>query len=402
MTVITILLIATGCVAASIALYLALLTAAALRYRPVPSPSEPRLKLAVLIPAHDEALLIARCVTSLVDQDYVRELYDVVVIADNCTDETATIARDAGADLVLVRDAPDARGKGRALRWAIDRLLSGEQAPDAIVVIDADSWVPRDFLSRLSAPVHHGAEAIQADYLLESNGTSGAALRAVAFLLVNRVRPAGRSVLGMSTFLVGNGMLFATGLLRRHPWEAFTSTEDIEYSLDLQTAGVRIAFAADAFVRSETAPNPKAAAVQQLRWEGGKLYLLRTRVPRLVRDAIRSGRPSLIVAAFDLATPPLGLLGGVITAGTGLSAAAWLAGASGATVVPWAVAVAGVTFYVLVGLAAGHAPRSAYRALLGAPRLLLTKPLSLVRVARFRPDSWVRTERAYDGSEPQP
>jgi cellulose synthase/poly-beta-1,6-N-acetylglucosamine synthase-like glycosyltransferase len=206
----------------------------------------------------------------------------------------------------------------------------------------------------------------------------------------------------MSTFLVGNGMLFAAGLLRRHPWEAFTSTEDIEYSLDLQTAGVRIAFAADAFVRSETAPNPKAAAVQQLRWEGGKLYLLRTRVPGLVRDAIRSHRPSLIVAAFDLATPPLGLLAGGIVAGTGLSAVAWVAGASAAALVPWVVAVAAVSFYVLVGLVAGHAPRSAYRALLGAPKLLLTKPLSLVRVARFRPDSWVRTERAYDGSEPQP
>jgi cellulose synthase/poly-beta-1,6-N-acetylglucosamine synthase-like glycosyltransferase len=401
MLLINALLTASGCVVASIALYLALLAIAARFHRESEITAEPLATLAVLIPAHDEAGLIGHCVESLIDQSYPRDRYSVVVIADNCSDDTAGIARGAGADLVLVRDAPDARGKGAALRWALDRLLTADGPPDAIAVVDADSYVAPDFLEQLALPLHAGAQAIQGNYLLEPNRSRGAALRATAFLLVNGVRPAGRAALGMSTFLVGNGMLFAGELLRRHPWNAFTSTEDLEYSLELQTAGVRIEFAAQAVVRSETAPNPRAAAVQQLRWEGGKTYLLRSRVPRLLRDAARLRRPGLIVTAFDLATPPLGLVAGAAIAGSVVAAGLAVSSGSAFVFVPWLVADAAIVSYVVVGLYAVRAPRWAYRALLGAPVLLLTKPLTLARVLRFRSDSWVRTERASDQAKQQ-
>ena len=189
----------------------------------------PRKRIAVLVPAHDEAALIARCVQSLQAQTYPSRLYDVIVVADNCSDATASIARSAGAD-VLVRDEPDARGKGRALRWAFDRVLRRPIPPDAVVVVDADSVADPCFLSALVRPFESGASAVQGESLLAEDGSRAASLRAAAFLLVNRVRPAGRSALGLPCDLTGNGMLLSSELLRAYPWDAFTSAEDLEYT----------------------------------------------------------------------------------------------------------------------------------------------------------------------------
>ena len=393
--VLTASLFAVGCVAAGFALYLLLLSVAALFYRdPVLAPP-PRTRLDVLIPAHDESALIGRCVRSLRKQTYPSEFYRVIVLADNCSDDTAALASDAGAHVVMTRSEPESRGKGRALRWAFDRLLTDEVAADALVVVDADSVAEPDFLARLVRPFEAGARAVQGESLLYAGDSETAALRVSAFLLVNRVRPMGRSVLGLpATHLAGNGMLIARELLLAHPWEAFTSAEDLEYSLRLQSEGVRIAFAGGAVLMSPAAPNAQAAAVQQLRWEGGKVYLARTELPRLLRRALGERRAALLGVGFDLAVPPLGSLAVVAAGGSGLSV---LCGAMGLipgwAVFPWLAAIASIPPMVVIGLRAGHAPKAAYAGLLQAPLFLLAKPARMYRVLRFRSDSWVRTER---------
>jgi 1,2-diacylglycerol 3-beta-glucosyltransferase len=393
-----ILLALAGCVAAAFGLYLILLALASFWYSQSIAGFSPRSRLVVLIPAHDEELLVGRTVRSLLAQSYPRELFQIAVIADNCSDETAAIAAAAGADTVMVRDAPDARGKGRALQWAIDQLLSTQLPPDAIVSVDADTIADTDLLLAVVERFEAGAQAVQADYCAFGDGSDSSALREAAFLLFNRVRPAGSNVLGRSAWLVGNGWLLSTEVLRRRPWMAFTSTEDREYSLDLQVDGVRIAFAGAAAVHAPTAPNHKAAQTQQLRWEGGWASLLRARLPQLLTDAWRRRAPGLAMIAFELAVPPLGLLaagglGGLLISGPLALAGAW----SGWLVVPWIVACASVPLYVVVGFIAGGAPRSAYRALLHAPLFVLAKPLKLRRTLGFRGDTWVRTERPNDG-----
>jgi cellulose synthase/poly-beta-1,6-N-acetylglucosamine synthase-like glycosyltransferase len=190
-------------------------------------------------------------------------------------------------------------------------------------------------------------------------------------------------------------MLFARELLLAHPWDAFSSTEDIEYAVKLRAAGVKPAFAAGAIVESPTAPTPEAAAHQQLRWEGGKVHVARTHIPRLVRDAVRSRNPWLLDAALELAVPPLGLLAAAAIAGTIVGIGALAAGALPlSAIVPWLVALAAIPVYVLVGLLAARAPGSAYRALLGAPVFVLKKAFRAHRLLAFRADTWVRTERA--------
>jgi cellulose synthase/poly-beta-1,6-N-acetylglucosamine synthase-like glycosyltransferase len=390
---------AVGAVPAAFAVYNFTLAVAALFHRPPGSRRTPTKRLAVLVPAHDEAELIARCVRSLQAQTYPDELFDVVVIADNCTDDTAAIAETAGAE-VLVRDEPDARGKGQALRWAIERVLPRSPAPDAVVVVDADSIATPEFLERLGRPLEDGAVAVQGESLLIDDGTPASSLRSAAFLLVNRVRPSGRAVLGLPSHLGGNGMLFARELLLAHPWDAFSSTEDIEYAVKLRAAGVRPAFAAGAIVDSPTAPTAEAATHQQLRWEGGKVHVARTHVPGLVADALRRRNASLLDAAVELAVPPLGLLAAAATAGTVVGIVVYVV----MTIpfwplVPWLVALAAIPAYVLVGLVAAHAPRSAYRALLQAPVFVARKALRAHRLLSFRADTWVRTDRAREDGE---
>lgn len=384
-----------GAIAACGAIYNLTLAIASLFHRDVSSPQTPHSTVLVLVPAHDEAATIARCVRSLRVQSYPRELYDVVVIADNCTDATAEVAREAGAT-VLVRDEPHARGKGHALRWAMDRVLARRDV-DALAVVDADSNPIPTFLETLVEPLEHGAAAVQGESLLEDDGSPSASFRAAAFLLVNRVRPAGRAALGLPSNLAGNGMLFPADLLREHPWDAFSSTEDVEYGISLRRAGIRPVFARGAIVYSAAAPNAAAAEQQQLRWEGGKFHVARTHVPRLLLDALRTRRLSLVDAALELAMPPLGLLAGVAALGFAVSLvlaatdviSSWEA-------LPWLVAVAAIPLYVLIGFRSAGAPRSAYRALAAAPLFVLRKLLRVRRALTFRGDTWVRTERGGD------
>jgi cellulose synthase/poly-beta-1,6-N-acetylglucosamine synthase-like glycosyltransferase len=382
-----------GGVFATFSLYQLLLALAAFRYEPPGAPGSPGRRVAVLVPAHDEAALIERCVRSLSAQTYPQELYEVIVIADNCGDDTAALARKAGA-VVLERREPDARGKGQALRWALDRVLASKPPPDSVAIVDADSVANPDFLEMLNGGLEAGAGVVQGESLLFENGSAAAALRAGAFLLVNRVQPAGRSALGLGCTLQGNGMMLSAGVLRAHPWDAFTATEDLEYSIRLLLAGVNTRFAAGAIVRSPAPPTREAAARQQLRWEGGKLHMARTQLARLLAEALRQRRPGLFEAALYLAVPPLGLLSGGTIAGTAFCA---VVGALGIfpswSIVPWAVALTAIPLYVLIGFRAARAPASAYRSLARAPLLILNKLGAAHRVLVFRSDTWVRTER---------
>jgi 1,2-diacylglycerol 3-beta-glucosyltransferase len=358
--------------------------------------AHPTSRIVVIVPAHNEEHFIGRTVQSLGTQTYPPDLFEVLVIADNCTDDTAAVAREAGAH-VLVRDEPGLRGKGRALHWAIERVLERPAPPDAVVIVDADSVADPEFLTLLVSRFESGAEVVQGESLLDEDGSTPTAMRAGAFLLVNRSRPTGRAVLGLPAELSGNGMLFSRRVLLDNPWTAFTSTEDVEYSLRLRLAGVSPSFARGAILRSAAAPHARAAEEQQLRWEGGKFHLARTYAPRLVARAVRERRPGLLDAAFEVALPPLGYLAAGAVATAGVASALVIAGRAPAwAVIPSGVALCAIPVYVLVGLRAGEAPRSAYTSLLHAPAFVLRKTTRAYRLVRFRADSWVRTERPRD------
>jgi exopolysaccharide biosynthesis WecB/TagA/CpsF family protein len=352
----------------------------------------------VLVPAHDEEQLIARCVGSLLDQSYPRSLYRLIVIADNCSDATATNAAGAGAE-VMVRDQPDAQGKGQALRWAMDRLLAAPNAPDAVVVVDADSIAERDLLAALERELAAGHPVVQADYTVIVDAASPrSAIIAAGFLLFHRVRFSGRARLGMAANLVGNGMLFGRSILESHPWDAFTGVEDLEYSIRLRLAGVRPRFAAAAHVAGPGPSSKAGVDRQRMRWEGGRFHVARTWLWTLLATAAHRREPRLLDAALDLATPPLGLLVMVTAAGTLLTTIAVVTHlAPQWALVPWAVGAVAIPVYVLVGLRAAGAPPEVWRALLGVPVFLLWKVSTYTRLLRgFDSARWDRSDRSME------
>jgi len=386
-----------GSVVSVFGLYLlALALAYALGGRGAPSdPTEPKSVIAVLIPAHDEEHLIGRCVESLLAQSYPRAFYQVTVIADNCSDNTSLIAAAAGAR-VMVRHQPNLRGKGHALRWAMDQILTAPDPPDAVVVVDADSVADRDMLAALERELAAGHPVVQADYtVIIEPGSPRSAMIAAGFLLFHRVRFSGRARLGMAANLVGNGMLFARSVLEAHPWDAFTGVEDLEYSMRLRLVGIGPRFAPGALV-SGPGPSTRAGVNRQrLRWEGGRFNVVRTWLGRLIGTAITRRDPRLLDSALDLATPPLGLLCLASAGGALLTTAAVLAHVAPAwALIPWIEAVVAIPAYVIVGLRAAGAPRAVWRVVLGAPWFLLWKLSTYVRLWHgFDPSRWDRSDR---------
>jgi 1,2-diacylglycerol 3-beta-glucosyltransferase len=376
---------------AGASLYLAGLTAAAAaaaRRRPPRPPADSDLPDAlVLVPAHDEEAMIGSTVAALRALDYASGRFDVAVIADNCTDRTATEARAAGA-LVLERRDPELRGKGHALAWALDRI---DHSGRLVLLVDADCRPSPGLLRAASTRIAAGAEVVQAAYTVSNPDDSpAAALRQGAFALVNTVRPLGKSALGLSCGLLGTGMAFAPGVLERVPWRSFSLAEDAEQHLRLVEAGLRAEFCPEAGVSSPMPASLAGGADQQSRWEAGRALLLRDWTPRLLGRALARRDPLLAHAALEQAIPPLSML----AAATAATGAAALATRSRPARRLSALALAGQAAHVIGGLALTRAPRATWRALVLAPALAARKARIYGDMASGRgPSTWVRTER---------
>ena len=168
-----------------------------------------------LIPAHDEERLIGTTLSSLGTQRYPRDLFEVHVVADNCTDGTVDVVRRHDAE-VHERHAPDAPGKGPALEWLMDRLATRGSVVDGIAFVDADTIVDPDFLSSVDAAMAGGATVVQGHYAVRDPGSTPAiAFRAAVFAARNYLRPLGRTQIGGTAGLYGNGMVFARQCARR-------------------------------------------------------------------------------------------------------------------------------------------------------------------------------------------
>ncbi len=405
----TLLCAALGAVVCGSIIYLLTLLAAALRAAPRrPAPAPPALRLTVLVPAHDEELVLAQTLDSLGAQTYPAALYDILVIADNCADSTADIARARGAT-VWERVNPSARGKGHALNWAIAPLLASPRPAEAFIVIDADTFAAPDFLSAVAARLsqdtnRQGFCALQGRYgVLNAGDGWRAALMSAAFDLVNHVRPLGRDRLGLSAGLKGNGMAFTRAVFARVAWRGDSLTEDLDFGLDLARGhGVRVGYAPEARVWAQMPTHAAQAASQRRRWEHGRRASAFRRALPLLWEGMTRRQPLLVDAALDLLLPPLAELAALMLAWLGAiavgvarhwlpCAAAW-AGAG-------ALALLGFSLYVLGGLRVAGASRAAYLALLRAPFYAFWKLALLAAGRRGKstpkdaPPEWVRTAR---------
>lgn len=395
MNAMDLILTVTGVPVLTCTLYLLGLTLLSLkRGKPAPDAGS-MLRFRIVVPAHNEEHGLGRTLWSLRRLEYPLTRYEVVVVADNCTDRTAEVARRYGAT-VLERHDPARRGKGYALQYAFELLrLAPVHAWDAIVVIDADTVVTPNLLQAFANRLATGAEAVQAAYLpAASAGGRLAIITEVAFTAFHVVRSTARERLGLSVGLRGNGMAFSRSLVAAVPHEAFSRTEDLEFGVRLGLKKVRVAFASEATVFGDMPEREAVASTQRRRWIGGRVEMARRHLPGLVNAAVRRRSAMLADLAMDLLVPPVSLL--LLLVAVGTTAAAVTAGATGA------VGTAALVWLAAAGALALHVLDAARRArrlrdLLKAPAALAAYALdkSLIVIRSFRPtdSEWIRTAR---------
>ncbi|MBV8136575.1 MAG: glycosyltransferase [Deltaproteobacteria bacterium] len=265
----------------------------------------PIRRLAIVVPAHNEVASIADCVRSLsrCERPPTLDAANIVVIADNCTDQTAELASRAGARVIERRDS-QRRGKGFALQAAFAKLLG--EGFDAILVVDADTVVDPNLLTEVVRLFDQGANGVQARYLpLGVTDSPRARLRNVALTAFNFLRPLARDRLGMSCGITGNGFALRRDTLEAVPYRADSIVEDLEYHVSIVRAGLRIRFAGATTVRAPVPVSGVAARTQRARWEGGRARMIAKYAPALASEVIHNAR--LLEPLLELLLLPLAL-----------------------------------------------------------------------------------------------
>ena len=359
-----------------------------------PAPVEPRARFEIVVPAHDEEAVIASTLSSIAALRYPAERVRVTVVADNCTDRTAEVARLAGVRVLERRD-PGRRGKGHALSFAFADVMRSSTA-DAVVVVDADTIVSPGLLRIFAERLAAGESVVQARYGVRDESASWRGrLMSLAFVLFHDVRSLGRERLGLSCGLRGNGMCFTRGVLERVPYAAHSLVEDLEYGIELGLAGVRVAYAHHALVRGDMPAGSRASRTQRDRWEQGRAAIARRYRGPLLRAGMRRGGRVPLDLAADLLVPPLTTLGVASALGTLVAVAGWLAGWTG--VVPalvWAGALLGLLVYVARGCVLADGGARVLGDLAWAPVYVVWKLLPDGRAMKRGPvTEWIRTSR---------
>jgi glycosyltransferase involved in cell wall biosynthesis len=319
----------------------------------------------------------------------------VVVVADNCTDDTAEKAERAGAT-VMVRSDLEKRGKG----YALDHVFSATPPEvDAVVVIDADTLVSPNLLQAFAARRERGAQAMQADYAVRNpNAGWRTRLVAIAFGAFHIVRSRARERLGLSCGLRGNGMCFAMSLLREVPHRAYSVVEDVEYGLRLGEAGYRVWYTDEAHVYGEMVTTSAAANTQRRRWEEGRKALVRENAWRLLRKGLTGPDRVLLDLALDLLVPPLS----TVVVGLGVGAAAGAAavvvlGAPGISATAFGLGLGAVGAYVMRGWSLSGTGARGLADLGLAPFYIGWKLALRFKKPPRATSEWVRTEREASG-----
>jgi cellulose synthase/poly-beta-1,6-N-acetylglucosamine synthase-like glycosyltransferase len=263
---------------------LALLSLVRRRGQTTPREVGQNLRFAIVVPAHNEERTIAATLHSCRAIDYPADKYDVFVIADNCTDDTAGVVCNHGIHC-LERQDETQRGKGYALRWAFDQLLP--KGYDAFVVLDADCRIDAHSLSVFADEMASRQAVLQANNTV-SNPDDSAISYAVAVgnAMENQLYYRPKSELGLVVLLRGTGMVFRREVLERYPWGAFSIVEDMDYSISLYKNGLKVKFLPDVAVRSPSPVNFEQLAAQRSRWAGGNVQLGKVGAPKLLAEGI--------------------------------------------------------------------------------------------------------------------
>ena len=269
------------------------------------TPNVTRPSIAILVPAHNESLVIAKTLESILPQLSTQD--QLLVVADNCTDDTTTIAKNLGAK-VIERNNLILRGKGYALDFGLQHL--SHQPPQVVIIVDADCIVSSDAIQLLAFACVNDQKPIQALYLMESQPQPSlkARIAEFAWLLKNKVRPLGFKALGLPCQLMGTGMAFLWDDIKKINLASGHIVEDMKLGVDFSRANKAPIFLPEALVKSIFPPTQEATNSQRARWEHGHLSVILNEAPSLLYEAIKLQNLQMFGLACDLIVPPITVL----------------------------------------------------------------------------------------------
>lgn len=353
-----------------------------------------RRRVALLVPAHNEAAMIASTIVAIRPQMHQQDR--LVVVADNCTDETVQLARQSGAEVVERNDV-SRRGKGFALDAGV-RFLERDP-PDVVIVLDADCQADTGLVDELARAVDGTGRPVQSLYLMGFAPHSGpeAMVSVFAFLVKNWVRARAMQRLAVPVLLTGSGMAFPWEIIRQASLANDEIVEDLALGLKLTQQGFGPQFCETARVWSQLPTSAGAAVSQRTRWEHGYMNTMLSYVPRLVLQAF-TGRIGLFLVALDLAVPPLSLL--VLLSALACAVEFLLALATGAWLPFWILLGAGcfAGLGIIVGWWRFAREVIPFKMLVSIPRYIVGKIGIYRRFFGNRQTQWIRTKRDGESS----
>jgi hypothetical protein len=361
------------------------------RTSPVAAHGTPSHRTAVLIPAHNEAAGILPTIRDV--QAQLGPNDRILVVADNCDDDTAAIVQAAGVE-VIVRADPAHRGKGYALEFGVRHLSLNP--PDVVVIVDADCRLGENALRYLSDAAMASGRPVQSLYfmLAPEYAPPGKGVNVFAWRVKNWIRPLGLKLFGLPTQLVGTGMAFPLSLLLDRDLGNSRLAEDCALGIALASAGYPPLFVSAARVHSHFPVSQAGSELQRQRWEKGHLDNIVDLVPGAIIKSLRDRNLGLAVLAMDMAVPPLSLLVLVTAFCEILGGISFVLGAP-----PTALAIPTLSTLLLV-LGTALAWTAVGRDVLPL-RELLRLPLHAIQklvfyhtiASRKAPSAWIRTDR---------
>jgi cellulose synthase/poly-beta-1,6-N-acetylglucosamine synthase-like glycosyltransferase len=280
-------------------------------------------RVAVIVPAHNESLGLVPTLQDIKSQ--LRAGDRLIVIADNCTDNTAAVAAEAGAE-VVVRSDRERIGKGFAMGWGVTHLA--QDPPDFVLFVDADCRLEADLIERLKPVCQQVQRPVQALFMMRSaeNSPINHSFAEFAWILRNWIRPLGLRNLHGPVQLMGTGMMFPWSAISSVPLASGHLVEDLKLGLDLAQAGKAPYFFPFVKVTSTFPTSAKGTESQRQRWVQGHLATIGRFVPQLLAASLKRGDANVLVLALDLLVPPLSLLALLIVGMMGLTSLVTLLG----------------------------------------------------------------------------
>ena len=268
---------------------------------------------AIVVAAHNEEKVIENLIYSLKKQHYPKDKYEIFLIADNCTDNTAEVARNAGAT-VFERTDTQCRCKGFALEWMFDKIYNMERKFDSIVVFDAGNLVHFDFLKNINLEHNRGHKVVQGYIDSKNPGDSWISYSySIAFWSVNKLFQQSRYNLGLGCQLCGTGFSVDLSVLKEIGWGATCLTEDMEFTMKLSLNDIKVSWANDAVVYDEKPLTMSQSWKQRVRWMQGHADVAGRFCMKLFKKSFKERKIAPFDCAIYLLQPLRIITNGMIT-----------------------------------------------------------------------------------------